>query len=105
MSVNGVSRDYAEFGGYKVERGPPGDARRRSTGSGPVALIGWDVADKLFPDEDPIDKVITVGGSHVRVVGVNEKKGSIFGSSQDQFVRDPDRPQRASCSARASGSR
>jgi len=55
----------------------------------PVVLIGWDVADKLFPDEDPIDKTITVGGSHMRVVGVNEKKGSMFGTSQDQFAVIP----------------
>ncbi len=88
VSVNGVSRDYAEFGGYKVERGrlvTPAEIDRKR----PVALIGWDVADKLFPDEDPIDKMITVGGSHVRVVGVNEKKGSFFGNSQDQFVLIP----------------
>jgi putative ABC transport system permease protein len=88
VSVNGVSRDYAEFGGYKVERGrlvTPAEIDRKR----PVALIGWDVADKLFPDEDPIDKVITVGGSHARVVGVNEKKGSFFGNSQDQFVLIP----------------
>ena len=88
VSVTGVSRDYAEFGGYKVERGrlvTPAEIDRKR----PVALIGWDVADKLFPDEDPLDKLITVGGSHVRVVGVNEKKGSFFGSSQDQFAVIP----------------
>ncbi len=56
-------------------------------------LVGWDVADKLFPDEDPIDKVITVAGSHMRVVGVNEKKGSMFGNSQDQFAVIPLGPE------------
>jgi putative ABC transport system permease protein len=88
ISVNCVSRDYAEFGGYKVERGrlvTPTEIDRKR----PVAIIGWEVADRLFPDEDPIDKVISLGGSHVRVVGVNEKKGSIFGSSQDQFALIP----------------
>ena len=88
VSVNCVSRDYAEFGSYKVERGrlvTPMEIDRKR----PVAIIGWDVADKLFPDEDPIDKTITVAGTHVTVVGVNEKKGSIFGSSQDQFVLIP----------------
>ncbi len=88
VSISGVSRDFAEFGSYKVEKGrlitPPEIDRRR-----PVVLIGWDVADKLFPDEDPIDKVITVAGSHMRVVGVNEKKGSMFGDSQDQFTVIP----------------
>ncbi len=88
VSITCVSRDYAEFGGYKVERGrlvTPIEIDRRR----PVVLIGWDVADKLFPDEDPIDKVITVGGAHMRVVGVNEKKGSFFGNSQDQFALIP----------------
>jgi putative ABC transport system permease protein len=88
VSVYSVSRDYAEFGGYKVERGrlvTPMEIDRKR----PVALIGWDAADKLFPDEDPIDKVITVAGSHFTVVGVNEKKGSFFGNSQDQFVLIP----------------
>ncbi len=88
VSVYSVSRDYAEFGGYKVERGrlvTPMEIDRKR----PVALIGWDVADKLFPDEDPLDKVITVAGSHFTVVGVNEKKGSFFGNSQDQFVLIP----------------
>ena len=84
VSIAGVSRDYAEFGGYKAEKGrlvTPMEVDRKR----PVVFIGWDVADKLFPDEDPIDKVITVAGSHMRVVGVNEKKGSMFGESQDQF--------------------
>jgi len=88
VSITGVSREYAEFGGYKVERGrlvTPAEIDRKR----PVVLIGWDVADKLFLDEDPLDKVITVAGSHMRVVGVNEKKGSIFGNSQDQFAVIP----------------
>jgi putative ABC transport system permease protein len=88
VSVYGVSRDYAEFGGYKIERGrlvTPMEIDRKR----PVAIIGWDVADKLFPDADPIDKAITVAGMHVTVVGVNEKKGSFFGNSQDQFVLIP----------------
>jgi putative ABC transport system permease protein len=88
VSITGVSREYAEFGSYKVERGrlvTPSEIDRKR----PVVLIGWDVADKLFPDEDPLDKVVTVAGSHMRVVGVNEKKGSIFGNSQDQFAVIP----------------
>ena len=88
VGISGVSRDYAEFGGYSADRGrliTPMEIDRKR----PVVFIGWDVADKLFPDEDPIDKVITVAGSHMRVVGVNEKKGSMFGESQDQFAVIP----------------
>ena len=32
---------------------------------------------------------ITIGGQHFRVVGVSEKKGSVFGNSQDEFAIIP----------------
>ena len=64
-------------------------ARSRSIATGRSPCIGWDVADKLFGPLDPIDKVITIGGLHFRVVGVSEKKGSVFGNSQDEFAIIP----------------
>ena len=33
--------------------------------------------------------MIQISGVHFRVVGVNEKKGSLFGNSQDEFVLMP----------------
>jgi putative ABC transport system permease protein len=83
--VQGVSPDYINFGTYDVERGrlisPVEIATNR-----PVALIGWDVADKLFGPVDPIDKTISIRKVHFRVVGVHKKKGSAFGNSQDNFA-------------------
>jgi putative ABC transport system permease protein len=55
----------------------------------PLALLGAQTAERLFGPADPIDKVITVNGDHFRVVGVSEKKGSVFGQSQDEFVIIP----------------
>jgi putative ABC transport system permease protein len=52
----------------------------------PVVVIGWDTADRLFGQSDPLDKVLRVEGVPFRVVGVSEKKGSFFGNSQDSFV-------------------
>jgi putative ABC transport system permease protein len=54
-----------------------------------VLLVGWDVADKLFGQTDPVDKVINVAGVHFRILGVNEKRGSLFGNSQDLFAVMP----------------
>jgi putative ABC transport system permease protein len=83
--VQGVSPDYINFATYDVERGrlisPVEIAANR-----PLAIIGWDVADKLFGQIDPIDKTISIGKSHFRVVGVHKKKGSAFGNSQDNFA-------------------
>lgn len=88
MSVRGVTADYALFGNYEIERGrliTPTEVDRGR----PVVIIGFDVADRLFGEEDPIDKYIKVAGVHYRVVGVHAKKGSIFGQSQDEFVVMP----------------
>jgi putative ABC transport system permease protein len=83
--VTGVSPDYINFATYDVERGrlisPVEIASNR-----PVTIIGWDVADKLFGQIDPIDKTIAIGKIHFRVVGVHKKKGSAFGNSQDNFA-------------------
>jgi putative ABC transport system permease protein len=55
----------------------------------PVALIGWQVADRLFGQADPLDKAIKIAGVPFRVVGVSAKKGAFFGNSLDEFVVIP----------------
>ncbi|HVZ21470.1 MAG TPA: ABC transporter permease [Vicinamibacterales bacterium] len=86
--IRGVTGEYAELGTYTVERG-----RMMSTvevdRSQPVTIIGYDLADKLFNEENPLDKVIQIAGVHFRVVGVSEKKGSFLGNSQDTFAIIP----------------
>jgi putative ABC transport system permease protein len=88
VRVRGVSADYLEFSGYSTQQGrllSPQEVQRNR----PVALIGSETAEKLFKDRDPIDQVILLGGTHFRVIGVNETKGSFFGNSQDDFVVIP----------------
>jgi putative ABC transport system permease protein len=41
-----------------------------------VVVIGSTVAEELFPDTDPLDKQVTVGGALFTVVGVLEEKSS-----------------------------
>jgi len=86
--IEGVSEDFLWFASYDVERGrlqTPAEIRRRR----PVAIIGWGVADRLFGDQDPLDKTLMIEGVHFRVVGVSEKKGAVFGQSQDEFATIP----------------
>ncbi len=44
-----------------------------------VLVIGGDVADALFPDEDPIDKYVKIGNYKFRVIGVLKKMGKFMG--------------------------
>jgi putative ABC transport system permease protein len=83
--VQGVSPEYINFATYDVERGRL-ISQVEIASDRPVAIIGWDVADKLFGAIDPIDKTISIGKAHFRVVGVHKKKGSAFGNSQDNFA-------------------
>lgn len=54
-----------------------------------VAFIGADVANKLFPFGSPIGEEFTMRGIPYRVIGVQTAKGTVFGQSQDLFVRLP----------------
>ena len=55
----------------------------------PVAFIGSDVAERLFPGVDPLGKKLRIKGTSVKVVGIAEKKGAFMGFSQDNFVKIP----------------
>ena len=45
-----------------------------------VAIIGFDIADALFPGESPINKTILVRGAPFRVIGLAERQGSFLGA-------------------------
>jgi putative ABC transport system permease protein len=88
VQVRGVSRDYIYFSTFDVERGRLINPTEIDSVR-PVAVLGWEVADKLFGPAEPLEKVVKIGTVHLRVVGVSEKKGSAFGNSQDNFAIIP----------------
>ena len=55
----------------------------------PVAVVGWDVTDRLFQGTDPLGKEIAVEGIPYRIVGTIQKQGTLFGLSLDKFVVVP----------------
>ncbi|HXK59221.1 MAG TPA: ABC transporter permease [Acidobacteriota bacterium] len=54
-----------------------------------VAVIGMDIKEKFFQNVDPIGQVIKIGNYPVRVVGVLERMGSVFGNSLDNVAYVP----------------
>ncbi|WP_113698629.1 ABC transporter permease [Nonomuraea lactucae] len=59
------------------------DTRRR------VAVLGAEVAAKMFGDIDPIGRQVSIAGARFRVVGVYATVGQTFGLSRDQEVHVP----------------
>jgi len=88
VTIRGVSAEYVNFSSYNAERGRLISAievdRNRN-----VVLLGWGTADRLFGERNPLEQSIKIQGIHYRVIGVNEKKGAIFGMSQDEFAVIP----------------
>ena len=54
-----------------------------------VAVLGAELADKLFKNESPLGKRITIGTDKYRVIGILEHKGSFFGQSMDNYAIVP----------------
>jgi len=88
MQIKGVTADYVNFSSFDAERGRLMSPTEVESAR-PVTVLGWGVADRLFADADPIDKIIQIEGVHFRVVGVSEKRGSFLGQTQDEFAVIP----------------
>ncbi|MCJ7610844.1 MAG: ABC transporter permease [Candidatus Aminicenantes bacterium] len=54
-----------------------------------VCVLGSELADTLFPHSRALGQEIRVGAEKFLVVGVLQKRGSVFGQSRDNFVGMP----------------
>ncbi len=54
-----------------------------------VGVIGTDIKDKFFPNKSAIGEEIKVRGAVIKIIGVEEKRGSFFGDSQDRHIYIP----------------
>ena len=80
INLTGVDENHLAVAGYDLEKGrnfSPDEIQQNRR----IVLIGADIAKDLFvAGDDPIDKIITVAGLKLRVVGVLKSKGaSAFG--------------------------
>jgi putative ABC transport system permease protein len=88
VQIQGVTREYVNFSTFDAERGrmmSPIEVER----SRPVVILGFQTAERLFEDADPLDKTIKIEGINFRVVGISSKKGSFLGNSLDEIAVVP----------------
>jgi putative ABC transport system permease protein len=76
-----IDSTQPEFGRYINETD---DEHRRN-----VALIGSEIADKLFGGREVVGREIKINGLPFEVVGVAKEQGSFFGQSRDDFIVIP----------------
>ncbi len=89
--VRGVWADYANTREVAIARGRF-FTESEDHHNAEVAVIGHEIAEKLFTGYEPLDKDIQVGNKVFRVIGVLEKAKSPFGGGNtpaDSFVFIP----------------
>lgn len=84
----GVNEQYVTVGGLSMEMGRF-FSQAESNGDRPVVVIGYTIAEKLFPSETPLGKIVKLGSHSFRVVGVVAKQGSFLGMDMDERVYIP----------------
>jgi len=88
VQVRGATADYAQVMSNELTSGrflTEADQESRN----PVAVLGAEVAQELFPHMDPLGHRIVVKHKPYTVVGVLAAKGQFLGQSQDLIVVVP----------------
>ena len=80
-SIGAMDIEQLGEGRYITER----DEDHRTT----VAVLGSEVAGKLFPGVDPLGKTVELDGRPYEVVGLMKEIGSALGQSQDRYAYIP----------------
>jgi putative ABC transport system permease protein len=87
-SVSGSTPEFLEVRNFEVEKGrfiTEQDLQRNQR----IVVLGADVANRFFGDDNPIGQKIRIRNVSFQVVGVMQAKGSFLGSNQDDFVYIP----------------
>ncbi|WDF54073.1 ABC transporter permease [Mucilaginibacter sp. KACC 22063] len=89
VSIYAVTQDHDKTWNFDFSEGRYFTDMESKTGA-PVANIGHDIAEALFPEGNAIGKQIKIMGRYVTVIGVFNKEGDdILGISDDKVVQIP----------------
>lgn len=87
-SIVGASPDYLQVRNFQIKKGRflnDSDIKRNHR----VVVLGSQVAQDLFEQQDPIGQQIRIKNISFEVIGVMKAKGALFGSNQDNQVLVP----------------
>lgn len=89
VSVQGVDENYLFTSGNEIKTGRNFTEEEISSGRN-VVIIGNGIIRKIFrKSENPLQKIISIGGGKYRVIGVLASKGQGYGSGGDQLCLLP----------------
>lgn len=89
IPVFGIDENYIHNSGFEIEKGRNFTAQEIQMNRNHV-IIGSELANSLFAyNQNPLDKIISIGNGKYKVIGVLKEKGSSIGSSGDKICLLP----------------
>jgi putative ABC transport system permease protein len=85
IGLNGSDENMTAARGFEIASGRNISADDVEYGR-PVILLGNDIVERLFPNEDPLNRAIRLDGQNYTVVGVLAPRGASFGQNQDNYA-------------------
>ncbi len=78
VQLNGVTSSYFETAGLNIAEGRA-FTREEEQRAAKVVVLGFSVADALFPNSDPLNKQVRIRGQRFTVIGLLEEQGNFLG--------------------------
>jgi putative ABC transport system permease protein len=88
VQIAGVTANMAQIEDKTIEDGRfllPHEIEHAA----PVCVLGMDVRDRLFVGTEAVGRTLRIRGAELRVVGVEARRGTMFGQSLDKHVYVP----------------
>jgi putative ABC transport system permease protein len=86
--LEGVTSDYARIQNQQATQGRLLSDTDVSFGRN-VAVVGLDLADRLFPGQNPLGRTVRVGSREFEVVGVQNRRGKLADENLDNRIFVP----------------
>jgi putative ABC transport system permease protein len=85
-----ATHEFEELRSFEIENGRYFSPEESSSGKN-VAILGYEIANRLFEKSDPVGKQITIAGHKTNIIGVFKKegKGGISDSGMDEITLVP----------------
>ncbi|MDV6168936.1 ABC transporter permease [Flavobacterium sp. DG1-102-2] len=89
VNVVPVSYEFTDIQSLKIEHGRFYNESESNSGTA-VAVIGYEIAQTLFGNDNPLEKKVRMYGQKFTVIGVLEKQGQgMFGENNDTAIIIP----------------
>ena len=88
VMAQAVTPDFFKIKDLVIDKGRTFTEQEDVLGT-PVVVIGTEIAERYFPNLDPIGRELRVNRFPFQVIGVLEKQGTVFGLSLDRQVIAP----------------